>query len=318
MSPYTVVDEVGLLVDLLVAFGNLVGPGPHMVADGAAHTARLNSVLVGSSSRSRKGTARANIGRLLMEVDPDWAADDVTGGVGSGEGIVASLNERPKVDFDGRMLVVEPEFSRLLAVSGRDGSIVSQILRDAWDTGDLRVMTRKNPLRVDGAHVSVVGHITIEELRQKLSKVDSFNGFGNRFLWCLVRRSKLLPSGAAMPPELAAQIVRRLQRSAAKARVASQVRRSRPAEAQWVDIYQELSDGLPGTAGAMTARAEAQVLRLSIAFALLDGHSIIRPQHQLAALAVWRYAERSAEVIFGDAPDDPRAAKGTAARSGDI
>jgi hypothetical protein len=48
-----------------------------------------------------------------------------------------------------------------------------------------------------------------------------------------------------------------------------------------------------------------QVLRLSGVYALLDRSRIIRVQHLHAALAFWDYAERSAELIFGNASGDP-------------
>jgi hypothetical protein len=38
---------------------------------------------------------------------------------------------------------------------------------------------------------------------------------------------------------------------------------------------------------------------------VLDLSEDIRAEHLLAALAVWRYAEASAETIFGDAVGDP-------------
>lgn len=61
----------------------------------------------------------------------------------------------------------------------------------------------------------------------------------------------------------------------------------------------------PGLFGAITTRAEAQVLRLSVLYAALDGDSAIRLPHLMAALAVWEYAEESVRYIFGDATGDP-------------
>ena len=55
----------------------------------------------------------------------------------------------------------------------------------------------------------------------------------------------------------------------------------------------------------MTARAEAQVLRLSVIYTALDGATSIQLQYLKAALAVWEYCERSAFYIFGDATGDP-------------
>jgi hypothetical protein len=60
-----------------------------------------------------------------------------------------------------------------------------------------------------------------------------------------------------------------------------------------------------GMLGAITSRAEAQVLRLSLLYAALDESLTIRGEHLLAALAVWKYCEDSAKYIFGDALGDP-------------
>lgn len=57
--------------------------------------------------------------------------------------------------------------------------------------------------------------------------------------------------------------------------------------------------------GALTSRAEAQVLRLSVIFALLDGERFVRVHHLLPALAVWDYCEASVRQIFGHAIGDP-------------
>lgn len=57
-----------------------------------------------------------------------------------------------------------------------------------------------------------------------------------------------------------------------------------------------------------TGRGEAQVLRLSMLYALLDGSAIIDVPHLRAALAVWRYCEASARIIFhrdGEETNDP-------------
>src|SRR5262249_19133922 len=63
----------------------------------------------------------------------------------------------------------------------------------------------------------------------------------------------------------------------------------------------KLSEGEPGLLGAILARAEAHVLRLSIIYAVLDRSPVISAEHLHAALAVWDYADASARRIFGDA-----------------
>lgn len=75
-------------------------------------------------------------------------------------------------------------------------------------------------------------------------------------------------------------------------------------------MYEELAaNEQGGLVGAITARAEAQMLRLSVTYALADGAGIITPTHLRAAWAVWDYAESSTRYIFGENLGDPVADK---------
>ena len=79
----------------------------------------------------------------------------------------------------------------------------------------------------------------------------------------------------------------------------------------WASVYRKLAEVPPGLTGAILARGAAQVLRLSLIYALLDEREVrrtdtaIRVPHLLAALAVWDYCKASAYHIFGDAVGDP-------------
>jgi len=75
----------------------------------------------------------------------------------------------------------------------------------------------------------------------------------------------------------------------------------------WEEVYPELSEGKAGLLGAVTARAEAQVMRLSCLYALLDLSDTIRLEHLSAGLALWAYCEDSAKYIFGETLGDPLA-----------
>jgi hypothetical protein len=74
---------------------------------------------------------------------------------------------------------------------------------------------------------------------------------------------------------------------------------------KWAAVYPALSEGQDGLLGAIVARAEAQVVRLALVYALLDGVTEIDEQHLDAALALWEYCEASAAYIFGSAIGDP-------------
>ena len=75
----------------------------------------------------------------------------------------------------------------------------------------------------------------------------------------------------------------------------------------WEQNYPDLSKDQPGLLGAITARAEAQTIRLALIYALLDRSSQIERVHLDAALAVWTFCESSARYIFGDLIGEPLA-----------
>jgi Protein of unknown function (DUF3987) len=207
---------------------------------------------------------------------------------------------------DKRLLVVQGEFASTLKIMEREGNILSAILRDAWDSGRLGTMTRrKNALRATGAHVSVIGHITRDELRRYLSATESANGFANRFLWIVVNRSKLLPEGGVVRVAEHAAVLEKLRAVIAFSCGVGEMRRDQAARKLWCDVYEGLTERPSCMFGAITSRAEAQTLRLSCIYALLDRSSVVTVEHLRAALAVWDYAEASAKYIFGETLGDP-------------
>ncbi len=313
IAPHTEADNAALLVDLLTSAGNSINSGPHVIADGAKHTARIFAAIVGATSKGRKGTTRNNNARVMVHADPEWAESRVLGGLASGEGLIAAVAD-PEVDDHGkvvsgsrdrRALVVEEELVRVLKVATRDGNTLSAIMRQAWDNGNLAVMTRKEPLRATGAHISIISHVTLEEFRRTLTDTDAVNGFANRFLIVLARRSKLLPRGGDLQESDFGRLGRLMRSRIEDARKIHRVTRSPRAELLWEHIYEELAfKEASGLVGAITARAEAQVLRLSLLYALLDKSSVIEVEHLEAAWALWKYASASVEYIFGDSTGD--------------
>jgi hypothetical protein len=257
-------------------------------------------------------------------VAPAWAGR-VKSGLSSGEGLIFQVRDQviKKVarkvkghtvyedevaDFgedDKRLLVVESEFANVLRQFERQGNVLSSVCRDAWDTGDLGTLTRNSPTQATGAHVSIIGHITKQELKQYLTRTEAGNGFGNRFLWFCVKRSKVLPEGGRIQDVNFAPFLQQLREAIALAECAGEVTRDIEARELWAQVYPDLSEGKPGMVGAMTSRAEAQVLRLSMIYALLDGEKVVRVPHLQAALAVWGYCEASVQYIFGQATGDP-------------
>jgi hypothetical protein len=324
IEPHSEADPAGLLMHLLVSFGNMVGRAPHFRVGGTTHHANLYCVNVGATA-SRKGTAKDDTFFVIRTADPEWFGSRVQSGLSSGEGFVWAVRDpieelqpiRQKnrvVDYqnvitdsgvlDKRLLVVESEFGSTLRVMERDGNTLSAQMRQAWDSGSLRLLTKAKAARATDAHISIIGHITREELLKYLNGTEQANGFANRILWTSVRRSKFLPDGGEIHRLDFTDITRRLREAAQFAGRVGEMRRSAMAGNIWNAVYERLTSDRFGLFGAVTSRAEAQTMRLALVYALLDNSRLIEAEHLSAALAVWSYCEASARLIFGDALGD--------------
>lgn len=317
IEPHSEADPAGILLHTIIGFGCLSGPKPHVLVERTPHPPRLNCLIVGRSALARKGTAWSSPKYLLSKVDPHWAMNRIKSGLSSGEGLIDQVRDSLEDDTgdagaeDKRLLVVETEFSSALKVMERSGNTLSAVLRDAWDCGNLSTMTKHSRLTASGAHVCVVGHITVDELLRLLNVTEQANGLANRFLFAFVRRSKLLPSGCGIPEEVFESFAARFSHVAEVAQTRGRLTRDAEAEELWKSIYPHIEEDRPGLTAAILARGAAQVLRLSLVFALLDeeeanrNETAIRTPHLLAALAIWDYAKACTLRIFGDSIGDP-------------
>lgn len=318
VQPYTEASPVAVLACVLVTFGNVVGRTPRVAVGGTVHYANEFALLVGPTSIGRKGEAMGIGKRPVTLVDGEWANAAVSRGFGSGESIVDAVRDpRTEVDEDGnervvdagardkRLLLNEEEFGHVIAVAGRDGSTLSALIRSAWDGHRLENRTKARTLLATNAHVSLLAGITPTELLAKTSELEATNGFLNRFLVIATRRLQLLPSPSAIPLEFDAEWAEAfrapLRFVREQASVLPTLVRDQAAQTLWEDAYaSELSVERSGLAGAVCARAEAHTLRLSMLYALLDQSTVIGREHLEAALALWRYCEASARLVFGD------------------
>jgi hypothetical protein len=260
----------------------------------------------------------------MSHADDQWRRTCVASGLSSGEGLIWAVRDaiekqepvkekgritgyqKVVVDqgvTDKRLLADESEFAQVLKVLQREGNSLFPVIRQSWDTGNLRTLTKHNPARATGSHISIAAHITLPELVKYLKYTEALNGFANRFLWLCVRRSRLLPDGGRALD--LSPLGTRLNFALAAARNVGMMTRSEAAGRLWHGVYPGLTAERPGLYGAVTGRAEAQVLRLSMVYALLDGSCIIDEPHLRAALALWSYADASARLIFGAEPEDP-------------
>jgi Protein of unknown function (DUF3987) len=326
IDPYTEADPVAVLTNTLTAFGNVVGPIPYFRVENTRHHLNLFIVQTGDTAKGRKGTGWSTPRRMFKEVDREWIDTRVTGGLSSGEGLIFAVRDERidkvpvkehgrVVDYqevisdhgveDKRLLLVEEELSQALKVMSREGNILSAIIRQAWDGGNLNPLTKSNPIKATGAHISIIGHITKAELLRHLTATEQSNGFANRFCWFLVARSKCIPNPTGIPEETLSPLIEQLRDSTDFARKTGEIKRDKGAATIWEAVYPQLSEGKPGLMGAVISRAEAQVMRLACIYSLLDKSELVRVEHLRAALALWDYSEKSALAVFGELTGDP-------------
>lgn len=327
VEPHSEADPVGILVSTLVRYAATVGRSPHSMVGSTRHGVNLFALLVGSTSQGRKGTAEADA-EGLFRLAGEEALVPTTSGLGSGEGLVNAIRDEVKksrvvkekggsshvedyVAEDGvedkRLLVREAEFAHPLRVAQREGSVLSPVIRLAFDGADLRITTRNTPLRASDPHVCILGHIPPEEERRLLADAEVESGFANRFAHFAVRRSKLLPNVRPVPRDVAVPLAARLREAVSFGCAVGEMGRDAAAEDLWARLYVVLAEERPGLAGALLARAHAHVLRLSMVYALLDQSIVVRRAHLESAAALWAYSESSVRYVFGDMLRDRRA-----------
>jgi hypothetical protein len=116
IEPYTESDPVALLMQFIAYFGNIIGRDPmegsaYYVVEADKHYPNLFVVLVGETSKSRKGTSAGRIRDIMMAVDSDWVSGCTANGLSSGEGVIWRCDvpdSHKQKQEDGR-LPSEPE-----------------------------------------------------------------------------------------------------------------------------------------------------------------------------------------------------------------
>jgi hypothetical protein len=319
-------DPAAILATFLVRVAAEIGPDPHMWVGDSKHFSRIAAVIVGGSSKSRKGTSAKPIVRIFFHNDNGYIPSRTSPGpLSSGEGLVYAVRDEVKewklvdkntnsMDWvvtdpgvkDKRLCVIDEEFGAALSCTKREGNTLSMIIRQAWDHGCIEPLTKSNRIKATGAHICIVTHITNAELQQKMHETEALNGFGNRILWVCARRQGLVPRPQPMPDHevdvLHRQIIEIVR--TAQSEGFKNIQFTGETWSLWEKVYPELSQDHQGLAGVIINRAEAQVVRLSMIYALLDEQNTVEPHHLDAALAFWKYCQDSALFIFGSREHD--------------
>jgi hypothetical protein len=270
---------------------------------------------VGATAKARKGTSARPVDRLFSDIPNEFVissnSSDMNGSLyipaktspgplSSGEGLLWQVSDmNTESDKQKRLFILDEELAAALKSTERHGNILSTTIRRLWDSGDIEPLTKNDKIIVKGAHVGIVTHITMEELKGSLKAVELHNGLANRFLWIFSSRSKLVANPMPMPREeltaIQKQIISIIQK---KTFNAVKMELTNEASELWEKLYPEISKDHPGLVGSVINRAEPQIKRLAIIYALIDNKYEIDIPHIKAARAFWDYAEASAKYIF--------------------
>ncbi len=316
ISPHTESSKEALLLQLIAVLGNLYGNECYYQVESTKLYPNIFCVIVGKSSWARKGTSWNHIERLIKLSGPRALADEhwqefgLRSGLSSGEGLLFHLrdkSEEDKENSDKRITIIESEFSSVLKKISRDGNVISQVIRDAWDSRNLSILTKTDPIHVSAPHISIIGHITQQELNKFLDGLEIFNGFANRFLWIYSIRSKLLPFGGDIEAILFEEEIKELLKGKT---LSGRLSFDDMARSLWRRIYYELSEERSSEITEnIAARGPAQILKLSLIYALSSNRKQIHTEDLLAAKSIWDFSEKTSAKIFAKKESNPLISK---------
>ena len=310
-EPHTESHPMALLSQFLVAFGTATGNSAHYAVEASRHHSNEFIVLVGPSSKGRKGSSWDHVEALIRDVDEPFVERCIASGMSSGEGLIAEVaddNENgssahAKAQADRRVGVragdegARPRGEHTVA---RDPQRLGR--QDAADDGQEQPAARDRRAHRDRrSHHQARAAAPHHRDRTREWILQPLHGRGRA---SAQRRCRSADGSAE-------------KNSTASASRSGSPPASPPSSSTSPSTLARGRGGSPSTTssraaspdsrGAATARAEAHAVRLALLYALLDCSPVIGLQHLEAALAFWGYSAASARWVFGDSIGDPTA-----------
>jgi hypothetical protein len=320
----TEANKHGRLIDLYAKTGIYFGRLGHTQPFAQRQFPALLMMLVGATGRGRKSESQALGNIVIGKVDPNFIAFNYYYQINSAEGLITALQDDPeKPGADKRRFMQGDEVSAFFVRACQEGSILSQICRQAFEQTPLQRMVGSADMRVTNYILGMSGAITDRELLKVLPPIEVYNGFANRFLWTISQREKRINVFRFSPAEMR-EYKETLDRSAEECATAIKDAR------HWLDSIQtaafddvnvngvcfELTaDALRMMAdfqdaheayieqssyGELLTRGTNMVLRMALINAILHRSRDIGDRDVAAAIAAWLYCRESAERIFQD------------------
>src|SRR5262249_24752974 len=96
IAPHSEADPVARLVQFPTIARHAVGPTADDLVEDDQHHTSLFAVLVGESSKARKGISLGRVRAIMKVADQGWSDDRLKGGLSSGEGLINEVRDERK------------------------------------------------------------------------------------------------------------------------------------------------------------------------------------------------------------------------------
>ena len=288
-------DPAAILVTGLAQAGVLMGKNPHMKVSGQRYGANLFMLLVGPTALGRKGTSMHEA-KLLHGAQ---GGPEELRGLVSGEAVVARLADETR---NRNLLLVEEEMARLLEAAGRQGSTLSAMIRLLFDGGTLTRNCVSGETEAKDYFCGLVGHITPDELRLRLSASDQTNGLANRFLFIAshARQSVIWfqddDGRVNLPTSTPGVTVGDLARQGASTGFLKLGTDAR----DW--LKRAHASRCYASNNPLLGRLWTHLCRIAVVYAVIDGSKSVEVCHLEAAAAIVDYAEATTAMVFPSRP----------------
>ena len=334
ISKYNESHIAATYLNLLVSLGNIFGRGPHFTINKTTHYLIEFLACVGDSSTARKGQGSDEVNAFLSLFANDWLENCNPSGFGSGQGIIYQI--RDDVTFqtpvkskgvvtgyrdvtkkgvaDKRLCLREDELSGLFKLAAKSEDKTDELIRRAWDGKKLSNLVagkteigESNSLVCREPMISIVGYTTPSLAKSTLVAGADTSGFGNRFLWCHIRRLQLAPFGGPDIDWGSEMLTHKNQTVSFPIYFYNMVKEAQknrliPLATSARKFYQNLYDRVErprrGFVARMTSRGAPHIRRLATILCLVDSEDAVRVEHLKAAEAIWNYCVESTRYIF--------------------
>lgn len=309
IEPETEASLASLGAGLIAALGAFMGRGIQLQVGRITHTPNIFAVQVGPTGTARKGTADGEIRHFLEVLDRSFAYDNTASGFGSGEALIERVSDPDYDDNDKlksgtpdqRLYIQESEFSKLLRIADRQGNVLSDVIRLAFDADRPLANAAKGSRKLKSSKhcISMFGGITPDELTQLFPALAAVSGTGNRYLWVWSDPDKLLPWGGRDVD--ISPIVNETRMNINTLRGHKTVEFSADARTWWEEHYPTLRQAshVPESIKPMVTRTSDQTQRIALVYAASEGSKMVTSDHLEAGLAWVEHSTQTVQAVLG-------------------